>query len=226
MYLRFRTSKPAGLMLAATAKDKNMNHLLITLEASSIKVILNMGEGNKVARIGFGLNDDLWHNLKIERRGPSLEVRLDGETQVTEITGQLITLEVDRIYLGALDKSQIHSSSSLYHSTRDVPNFSGSLQQLIFNGHHFLEMAKKGQMTGYNASADFEAGTPSITHAVTFKSRNTYVGLPQLKAFSKMNIDFWFKTTTAHGLLLYNRYTSQRQQHMMTQCSSLFLSPS
>lgn len=41
-------------------------------------------------------------------------------------------------------------------------------------------------------------------HPVTFRSKHSFVGLPQLKAYSTTNIHFQLKTTETSGLLLYN----------------------
>lgn len=48
-------------------------------------------------------------------------------------------------------------------------------------------------------------GEPSAPHQpVTFRSRLSFVGLPQLKAYSSMHLHFQFKTLEPSGLLLYN----------------------
>lgn len=45
---------------------------------------------------------------------------------------------------------------------------------------------------------------PSLIHTVTFLSKNTFVGLPTLKAYSKMEVYFRFKTKHTSGLFFYN----------------------
>lgn len=119
VHIRFRTTRPSGLLVATKSSEKSMNHLLIALDQGKLKIVLNMGEGNKVnnavitrqrvliskhslqvVHIGRDLNDDLYHSLKIERRGPSLEIKLDGVTQMASITGMLIQLQMNEIHLG------------------------------------------------------------------------------------------------------------------------------
>lgn len=46
-----------------------------------------------------------------------------------------------------------------------------------------------------------EAGAHS---AVSFTSQNTYIGLPQMKAYNSINLRFMFRTYERNGLLLYN----------------------
>lgn len=204
-HFRFKTSRPSGLILATSCNEKAMNHLILSLEAGRIKITLNMGEGNKIVHLGRDLNDDRWHSLKIERRGPSLEMKLDTVTQMAEITGQLISLHISQLMVGSLDKELVKSiSPSLYHSTKDVPNYVGSIQQFTLNHNNYFEMARHGQLGDYNATANFGKKDVVIHAPVTFKSRHTFVGLAQLKAYSTVNIHFQFKTLLANGLILYN----------------------
>ena len=236
LFVRFRSPRPSGLILVATlvghhsmshlpSSGSYRNYLMLSLESSRLKVTLNLGEGNKVTQVGYNLNDDLWHSVKIERRGPSLEIKLDGITEMTEITGQLITLTVDTFFFGSFGVKKIEDlfpissyrssgtspPSSLYHSVKDVPNFSGFLQSVIFNGVDIIESSRSGQMEGlFNSSAevDFSAEKErlefNLESVVTFKSRDTFVAFSQLAAFSKMSIWFSFKTLSLNGLLLFN----------------------
>lgn len=43
-----------------------------------------------------------------------------------------------------------------------------------------------------------------IRHPVTFKSKNTFICLPQLKSYSTINLKFLFKTLESNGLILFN----------------------
>ncbi len=115
IHLRFRTMRSNCLILTTASNDKSMSHLTISLESSRAKISINFGEGTKIVQIGQSLNDDQWHSIKIERRGPSVEVKLDKETQMTEITGQLITLHIASIHIGAYvhDIKSQHSTSEL-----------------------------------------------------------------------------------------------------------------
>lgn len=57
----------------------------------------------------------------------------------------------------------------------------------------------------FKATARFLNLPPTnIYHAVTFRSKHSYVGLAMLKAYSNVLIDMRFKTLEANGLLLYN----------------------
>ncbi|XP_067134301.1 neurexin 1-like isoform X3 [Centruroides vittatus] len=200
--LRFRTTRPSGLLIATTS-DKTSGHLIVALESGRAKVVLNVGDGNKVVYIGQGLNDDQWHTLQITRRGQSMEARVDSESISRELTGQKITLDFHSMHIGAVvpDKSANTISTNF---VKDIPNFVGHMQHFIFNGNHFFDMARNGQMTNSQVTAKFGKKDHIVHHPVTFKSKYTFIGLPQLKAYASMNLYFQFKTLEPGGLLLYN----------------------
>ena len=44
----------------------------------------------------------------------------------------------------------------------------------------------------------------AVHHAVSFAAANTFIGLPQMKAYTSINIRFQFRTFESNGLLMYN----------------------
>ena len=103
LYIRFRTTRPNGLLLTTTSIDPNQ-HITLLLESGAIRIDLNYGEGqmDRIAEIGSSLNDDSWHTLHIERRGHNFEIEIDqNQKQVIELTGQHYTLHVSAIHVGA-----------------------------------------------------------------------------------------------------------------------------
>ena len=212
-YLRFKTLKSAGLLLATSSKVHSMNHLIILLEHAHLKVILNMGEGNRVIHLGSNLNDDQWHSLKIERRGSYLMVKLDSHFQDTPISGQLMTLIIDTIYLASFGRIHISSSSSLFHSTKEVPNYSGAISGLILNSKNLIEMMTSGQLSNHDSTALIIPGNMLINRegnqenwnpfkTVTFKSIDAYVAVLPPKLSSNLIIRFLIKTTSINGIIM------------------------
>lgn len=246
--LRFRTTSSDGLLMLAVDIDddedydeKLVNFLAIIIESSRLKIIINLGEGNKITYISTNfsetLADDTWHWLKIERRGPSLEIILDNVNLITELTGQANTLIINTFYFGSLYERNINKKSndfkminnyssnlfiSIIHpiireTLSNVPGFTGLLQSIIFNKIDLLESSRNRQLNGlFNSTGEFHFNPVRLTssminnsrsyhHSVTFKSKNTYVKLAGLKAFSQMKLHFYFKTLSNNGLLLYNQ---------------------
>lgn len=214
IYVRFKTVKSSGLIMATSSKlgQNSMNHLIILLEHSRIKVILNMGEGNRVINIGNNLNDDIYHSLKIERRGSYLMVKLDNDYQDTPISGQLMTLIIDTIYLASFGRIHISSSSSLYHSTKEVPNFSGIISLLMINNKNLIEMMKNGQLSNYDSTGLIvsgksfhdgdDDGVKEPFMSVTFKSSNAYIAVLPPKLSSYLSIHFMIKTNSLNGVIM------------------------
>lgn len=46
--------------------------------------------------------------------------------------------------------------------------------------------------------------TDNLHRPVTFRSKHTFIGLPMLRAYSSIHIDFMFKTREANGLIMFN----------------------
>ncbi|XP_076324369.1 neurexin 1-like isoform X2 [Tachypleus tridentatus] len=193
--LRFRTTRPSGLLLITSVK-KSTSYMMIALESGRVMFILNLGDGNKIVHLNQGLNDDQWHTVQIIRRGRSIVIMVDSEVKNTELLGHKITLEFQKMHIGAEERTlKLH---------KDVPNFVGHMQHLEFNGFRYFEMAQTRQLPNFQVTAKFGNKEHIVHRPVTFKSKLTYVGLPQLKAYSTMNLYFQFKTSDPSGLILYN----------------------
>lgn len=119
LYIRFRTKKLNGLLLATTHDQYQNHYMRLSLESGSIRLDFNYGDINleRIALIGQKLNDDLWHTVHLERRGPNIEISIDTTTkQVIELTGQHFTLHFNTIHIG----QRIHphqSQRKYYHFT-------------------------------------------------------------------------------------------------------------
>lgn len=109
--LRFRTNKPNGLLLTTSHSYLDDHFMTLSLESGSIRLDFNYGD-TQMERIGMvdqKLNDDQWHTIHLERRGPNLEITIDQTTkQVVELTGQHFTLHISAIHIGA--RLNIHKS--------------------------------------------------------------------------------------------------------------------
>lgn len=73
---RFKTRKPDAL-LVATRDDSLMDKLEISLNGGRLKASLHIGLIAKTVSTGSGLDDNLWHTVKFQRRGMSIELRVD-----------------------------------------------------------------------------------------------------------------------------------------------------
>lgn len=79
-------------------------------------------------------------------------------------------------------------------------------------GHRYIDLVKNLgpelaalPLTTFKLTARFINSPPGLPYQpATFRSKHSYVGLPMLKAYSSVSIDFRFKTLEPNGLLFYN----------------------
>ncbi|XP_046687748.1 neurexin-3-like isoform X2 [Homalodisca vitripennis] len=209
--LRFRTTRPLGLLLVTSA-DQSADKLQLTISAGRIKLTIRIGDKEKTMLSGQGLNDNQWHTVTFSRRASNLNLQVDDEApiRVETVLGKQSTLELRSVHVGGI----YHLEEEVQVSNA-VPSFVGSMQQFKFNGQHYFEIARSSGATPaqkgprYNpeihVTANFSKRDHQLVHhPVTFKSKHTFVGLPVLKAYSATNIYFQFKTRESSGIILYN----------------------
>ncbi|XP_076226293.1 neurexin 1 isoform X6 [Nomia melanderi] len=201
--VRFKTTKPRGLLLS-TSLENSPDRLQIYLDEGKAKMLIHVGDKEKILVAGQGLNDDMWHTLRFSRRGSILKFQIDDEAA--------IRAESQLGKQGILEFRTLHVGGYL-HAGEEIPHFVGQLQQIWFNGYPYLEIARSSG----NHQASHQGVTPLIRvtgkfgkrnhpvhYPVTFTSKHTFVGLPVLKAYVETNIYFQFKTREANGLILFN----------------------
>jgi len=101
-----------------------------------------------------------------------------------------------------------------------LPNFTGSMQQLSFNGLHYLDMAEVAlhpngisQVVPMQITAKLgKREQPLVHHPVTFKSKRTFVALPVLKSYSNNNIYFQVRNFTKAFFAYFQSPFNSNQQ--------------
>ncbi|XP_055617047.1 neurexin-1 isoform X4 [Toxorhynchites rutilus septentrionalis] len=213
LVIRFKTSRPAGLLLLTSAESSSSDRLEIGLVAGRVRANVRLGEREKNLLAGQGvLNDNNWHTVRFSRRASNLRLQVDGAAPVRgmlseAILGRHSTLEVKSLHLGGL----FHAEEEI-QMTAAMPNFVGQLQGFVYNGHRYIDVVKTLgpelsalPTTTFKLTARFINSPPGSPYLpATFRSKHSYVGLPMLKAYSSVFIDFRFKTLEPNGLLFYN----------------------
>ncbi|XP_078674033.1 neurexin-1-like isoform X2 [Branchiostoma floridae x Branchiostoma belcheri] len=219
--LRFRTASSYGLLLAVTYEGGSQeNVLMMEIEAGRLKLTFNPGPGPDFLYGGEGLDDNNWHTVQLRRRGRQLNLRVDdldvpaiypfplgsgffGESfqmlQIPEpgtVSKSSAVLDFNSIAIGSLQKAKPDGTSP--------PSFEGQMQNFVFNGNPFIEMAMSGGVDMIQTNAQFGKGTKVIGNPITFRDQASYVKLQTLEAYSSMNLVFKFKTTQPDGLIMYN----------------------
>ncbi|XP_055322303.1 neurexin-3 isoform X3 [Sitodiplosis mosellana] len=213
LVLRFKTTRPTGLLLVTSADSNSPDRLEISLVAGRVRASVRLGDREKNLLAGQGvLHDNNWHTIRFSRKASNLRLQVDGNSPVRgtlseTILGRHSTMEIRSIHLGGM----FHAEEEI-QMTSTMANFVGHMQGFVYNGNRYIDIVKAlGSelsvlpLTTFKLNARFVTPTLSTPyHAATFRSKHSYVGLAMLKAYSNVFIDFRFKTLEANGLLFYN----------------------
>ncbi|XP_021341144.1 neurexin-1a-like isoform X3 [Mizuhopecten yessoensis] len=216
--LRFRTQHPNGLLFM-TSSYRSFDSMALYLENGLVKLEIRVGSGSKILTIGRRrLDDDQWHTVIIKRRGSQVELSLDNDNPIGDYipVSYTMVLYVKNLVLGYADslprnarelnlrRMEVGRMVQDDNRLRQYSGFVGSMQQFIFNGHHFFEMAKSQDIQNIETTARFLTDEPMLMNPVTFKSKEAYAQLEKLSAYLEFSVYFKFKTTEPDGLIMYN----------------------
>ncbi|XP_037891769.1 neurexin-3 [Glossina fuscipes] len=83
LLLRFKTSRPAGLLLMTSAESNSPDRLEIALVAGRIRASVRLSDREKNLLAGQSvLNDNNWHTIRFSRRASNLRLQVDGAPPV------------------------------------------------------------------------------------------------------------------------------------------------
>ncbi|XP_073783486.1 neurexin 3a isoform X19 [Danio rerio] len=201
--LRFMSQRAYGLLMATTSRD-SADTLRLELDGSRVKLTVNLdcirincnsSKGPETLYAGQKLNDNEWHTVRVIRRGKSYKLTVDDDVAEGQMVGDHTRLEFHNIETGVMTERRFVSM---------IPSsFIGHLQSLKFNGLLYIDLCKNGDIDFCELNARF--GMRSIiADPVTFKSKNSYLSLATLQAYTSMHLFFQFKTTSADGFILFN----------------------
>ncbi|XP_041418417.1 neurexin-1 isoform X32 [Xenopus laevis] len=202
--LRFCSQRGYGILMATTSRE-SADTLRLELDAGRVKLTVNLdcirincnsSKGPETLYAGYNLNDNEWHTVRVIRRGKSLKLTVDDQQGMTgQMAGDHTRLEFHNIETGIITERRYLSV---------VPsNFIGHLQSLTFNGMAYIDLCKNGDIDYCELNAPFVFKN-IIADPVTFKTKESYVALATLQAYTSMHLFFQFKTTSPDGLILYN----------------------
>ncbi|XP_064621737.1 neurexin 1-like isoform X2 [Lineus longissimus] len=126
-----------------------------------------------------------------------------------DMTGEARLLEFKDIKVGKVNIKETDKAAADEGKEEPVKKakyspFLGYMQQFIFNGNHFFEMAKEGIYKNIEITAKFGETGKLVQMPVTFKSGDSYALLSPLNIYATFSIYFQFKTTDENGLMFYS----------------------
>ena len=109
-----------------------------------------------------------------------------------ELMGSETFLDYTRFHVGAVLPRDI--------MVPRVQNFIGYMSQLNFNNEDYFDKMRAGLLSEQFAmTASFSQVDDIIFNDISFKNQLTYLGLPQMKAYTDISISFRFKTMEMNG---------------------------
>ncbi|GCB69997.1 hypothetical protein scyTo_0008485 [Scyliorhinus torazame] len=201
--LRFMSQRAYGLLVATTSRESadtlrlelDGGRVKLTVNLDCIRINCNSSKGPETIYAGQKLNDNDWHTVRVVRRGKNLKLMVDEVTAEGQMLGDHTRLEFHNIETGIMTERRFISVAP--------SSFIGHLQSLMFNGMMYIDLCKNGDIEYCEINARF--GMRSIiADPVTFKTKNSYLTLATLQAYTSMHLFFQFKTTSPDGFILFN----------------------
>ncbi len=115
---------------------------------------------------------------------------------LADVSGESRSADIDKVYIARKPQN-----GDPVLKSRE--NFVGYMQQMVFNGNHFFEMARTGNLRNIETNANFDKKDKLVQFPITFKSTGAYV-TTRLNLYSTFTIFFQLKTTQPNGLIMYN----------------------
>ncbi|XP_060091973.1 chondroitin sulfate proteoglycan 4-like [Heteronotia binoei] len=202
LQLRFRTSRPTGLLFLAAGSE---SCFLVELHSGNIQVRINLGAGERVlcSQRNSQLNDSAWHLLEVHHENDDVSVAVDKHHQArTKMPGVLFELNIQHgLYIGgsgSLNVSCVHSAQV---------NFRGCIEDVIFNKLSILASLrpsprlKNVHKVSLSCSDEFFA---SEDDPISFFSSKSYVSFPSWNIQEEGILECTVQTAVPRGLLLYS----------------------
>ncbi|XP_033634372.1 neurexin-1-like isoform X4 [Asterias rubens] len=208
IFMRFRTSHPDGMIIATTS-DTIVDILLAELSHGEVRVTANFGTGGATTiTAGTNLDDNQWHSFNLERHDRTLRLTVDNSDKAEAYNvsiGAGADFESGTLDFRYIDIGSLMSRRHLVGTKAPPPNFQGHMEQLIYNNHHYFDLAREESPDFIDNSATFgeQMSRRPIHDPFTFHTTEVHVQLPQIKTYPSLSLFFQFKTTEPNGLLFF-----------------------
>ncbi|CAN0340604.1 unnamed protein product [Bubo scandiacus] len=202
LQLRFRTSKPHGLLFLAAGKK---DYCLMELCSGNLQLRINFGVGERVLRSQqrSQLNDLVWHLVELHQKHDNVTLVIDNHDRTSaKMPGILYELNIDYgFYLGGTNKLDVP------YLVEAVPGFRGCIDDVLFNQLDILMPLrpspgfKNVHEVLVGCSDEFFAGEDE---PISFFSSRSYISFPSWNIDDEGILEYTLQTSAARGLLLYH----------------------
>lgn len=212
---RFKTNQENGVLLYSRGSQEDY----IALQLVENRLLLNINLGSrKIGKdketsltLGSLLDDNVFHEVFIERDRRSLNLSVDRVMIRDRIEGEFHKLDLDRVlYIGGVPN--IEKGLVIYD------NFKGCIENLYLNHTNVIaafnnpignfyddenyKYETKGGVTA-NCQRDYQ------TIPVTFRTRDAFVKQIGFEGTYALNVSMEFRTFEQDGLLFFHKFSSE-----------------
>ncbi|NWI25766.1 CSPG4 protein, partial [Sula dactylatra] len=203
LQLRFRTSKPHGLIFLAAGKK---DYCLLELRSGNLQVWF-IAKKNSVALLHSQqrsqLNDLAWHLIELHHEHDNVTLVIDKHDRTSaKMPGILYELNIDYGFcIGGTSKLDVP------YIVGALPSFRGCIDDLSFNQLDILMPLrpspgfKNVHEVSVGCSDEFFAGEDE---PISFFSSRSYVSFPSWNVDDEGILEYALQTSAARGLLLYH----------------------
>ncbi|CAL8121658.1 unnamed protein product [Orchesella dallaii] len=204
---RFRTALPDGVLIYSKGTQSDY----FALQLVDNRMVLNVNLGSNVmtsVTAGSLLDDNLWHDVTINRFLDQVSFTVDRVEVKETIKGDFMQLDLDKIlYIGAVPNPD--------EGLIIAKNFTGCIENFYLNETNVIFNLKSPPYdeewnTFYKNYTMFNCPETNVV-PVTFlpgSSQRTYVKLKGYEGVQRLNITFEFRTYQDYGVLVYHKFTS------------------
>ncbi|XP_077203226.1 chondroitin sulfate proteoglycan 4-like isoform X2 [Paroedura picta] len=202
LQLRFRTSRPIGLLFLAAGTE---SYFLVELRSGNIQVRINLGAGERVlhSQRNSHLDDSVWHLVEVRHETDDVTMAIDKHHHArSKMPGVLFELSIQQgLYIGG------SGSFNISYLQGAQVNFRGCIEDVIFNKLSILESLrpsprlKNVHEVSLSCSDEFFA---SEDDPISFFSSKSYVSFPSWNVQEEGILECAVQTPVPRGLLLYS----------------------
>uniref|UniRef100_A0A8C3JLG8 Laminin G domain-containing protein n=1 Tax=Calidris pygmaea TaxID=425635 RepID=A0A8C3JLG8_9CHAR len=202
LQLRFRTSRPHGLLFLAAGKK---DYCLMELRSGNLQLRINFGLGERVlhSQQRSQLNDLAWHLVELHHERDNVTLVIDKHDRTSaKMPGILYELNIDYgFYIGGASKLDAP------YLIGALPNFRGCIDDVLFNQLDILMPLRSSP--GFKSVHEVSVGCSDEFFAgedepISFFSSRSYVSFPSWNVDDEGILEYTLQTSAARGLLLYH----------------------
>ncbi|KAM9587805.1 chondroitin sulfate proteoglycan 4-like isoform 3-T3 [Morphnus guianensis] len=202
LQLRFRTSKPHGLLFLAAGKK---DYCLMELRSGNLQLRINFGMGERVlhSQQRSQLNDLAWHLVELCHEHDEVTLVIDKHDRTSaKMPGILYELNIDYgFYIGGTGKLDVP------YLVGALPSFRGCIDDVLFNQLDILMPLRPSP--GFKNVHEVFVGCSDEFFAdedepISFFSSRSYVSFPSWNVDDEGILEYKLQTSAARGLLLYH----------------------